>query len=474
MSSIAAAGCAGAASAAALTELVALGAADQYLTANPQITFWRFRYNKHTNYAMEAIEQPFQSQVAFGTETQVTLNRTGDLIYFMYVIIDLPGIKAADNTSSVCGIGSVSFPCASSCDPCGDGEPTSGCDSCCPSSSAQEDDFTLDDLDTCTGLTRPWAHYTNAIGQFLVKRACLVVGGQVIAVLYNDYLFMWEELAGKPGKRLTEMIGKRYTIAQLVADSQEDRRLYVPLPFWFTRTSGNALPLVSLQFHSVQVHVAFETLERSVLVSDCGSLVLKCSSCTPLTQNDLSARLLSTYVYLDIHERDRFATGSFEQLIDQVQNFVMTTSQSQVRMQLNFNHPLIELIWAVKRQCQINANNHFNYSGVYQRDPVAYVSLRLNNQQRFATREGRYFRLVEPFQFHTLIPENFIYCYSFALFPEEPQPSGSMNGSRIDNIELIIELQADLTGQTVTILVFGRNWNIMRYRDGLGGLAFAN
>ncbi len=456
--------CIGASAGGALTELIALGAADQYLTANPTITFFRFRYNKHTNYAMEAIEQPFNSQVAFGSDCQVTLNRTGDLIYFMYVVIDLPAIKAVDNTQGVCGIGSPQFPAPLNfCDPCDDGPAQSDCNNCCPSSSAQADDFrpdleTFDPYDICTGVQdRTWAHWTNAIGQFLVQRACLVIGGQVVSVLYADFLYMWEELAGKPGKRLTEMIGKRYTRAQLVEDSKQDRRLYVPLPFWFTKTSGNALPLVSLQFHGVQIHVMFANLLDCVQVSDPGVLVLKCNSCQPLNQNDLNARLLTTYVYLDIHERDRFATGSFEQLIDQVQYFNIVSNQPQVRMNLNFNHPIIELMWAVKRQCQMNTNNWFNYSGKWGRDPVKFVHLRLNNLPRFSAKEGRYFRLVEPYQYHTLIPESFTYCYSFALFPEEPQPSGSMNASRIDNVELILELQDELVddGQ-VQIVVFGR------------------
>jgi hypothetical protein len=482
--SSASATCAGASAGGTLTHLIALGAADQYLTAQPSITFFRFRYNKHTNYAMEAIEQPFNSQVAFGSDCQVTLNRTGDLIYFMYVVIDLPAIKAVVNTQGVCGLGSLQFPCASACDPAGDGEPVSGCASCCPtevSSSAQADDFnfdTFEQFDTCVGIATPWAHWTNAIGQFLVQRACLVIGGQVVSVLYSDFLYMWEELAGKPGKRLTEIIGKRYTRAQLVQDSQQDRRLYVPLPFWFTKTSGNALPLVSLQFHGVQVHVMFADLVDCIQVSSCDVSVIKCNSCQVLTNNDLAARLLTTYVYLDIHERDRFATGSFEQLIDQVQYFNIVSSQPQVRMNLNFNHPIIELIWAVKRQKQMAANNWFNYSGVYGLDPVKFVHLRLNNLPRFSAKEGRYFRLVEPYQYHTLIPDSFTYCFSFALFPEEPQPSGSMNASRIDNVELILELQDELQATTdrdgnprqpeqVQIVCFGRNWNVFRYREGL-------
>lgn len=459
--------CFGATAGGTLTELIAVGAADKYLTANASITFWRFRYNKHTNFAMESIEQPFSATVAFGTDVQVTLNRTGDLIYYQYVVLDIPGIKAVIPNPATCGISNAMFPCCAPCDPCQDGpEPQP---QCCvsPASSPQEEDdvFGLldDDIDTCTGLQRPYAHYTNAIGQFLVRRACLVIGGQVIDTVYNDYMFMWEELAGKVGARLTEMIGKRFTRAQLVADSLFDRRLWVPLPFSYTQTSGNALPLVSLQFHGVQISVCFETLQRSIIVSDCDALVLKTRDCSPITQQDLNARLDTTYVYLDIQERDRFAVGSFEQLITQVQCYNICVKTSQVRLQLNFNHPTIELIWAVRRQCQDQCNNHFNYSGVYGRDPVKFVSLRFNNLPRFTGKEGRYFRLVQPYQHHSLIPDAFIYVYSFAINPEDPQPSGSVNLSRIDNTELLLDLQDELCDQNVCIIVFGRNWNIFRW-----------
>lgn len=470
--------CSGAAGGGALTELIALGAADTYLTLNPSITFWRFRYHKHTNFSMEAIEQPFNAQVNFGSDVQVTVNRTADLIYHQYVVIDLPGICACQPTTSVCGLGSQNFPCADPCDPCADGPAPDPCANCPGNvvSSVQEDDddLLLDDVDTCTGLETPWAHYTNAIGQFLVKRACLVIGGQVISTLYNDFLYMWEELTGQPGKRLTEMIGKRHTRAQLVLDSKEDRRLYVPLPWWFTLASGNALPLISLQFHGVQVHVCFETLHRSIQVSQGGVLVIKSRDCQPITNADLDARLETLYVYLDVEERDRFATGSFEQLIMQVQQFTSCAKSCQVRIQLNFNHPVIELIWSVRRKCQEVANNHFNYSGKWGKDPINFVHLRLNNLPRFSGREGRYFRLVQPWQWHTDIPDSFTYCYSFALHPEEPQPSGSLNFSRLDNVELIFDLQDALSEEQVTVNVYATNWNVLRFREGLGGLAFAN
>lgn len=467
--------CAGAASQGSLVSLIALGAADAYLTKDPAITFWRFRYNKYTNFSTEGVEQPFMTQVAFGSDAQLTLNRVGDLVYKMYVLIDLPGITVCTAQQGLCGLGGTAFPCCHPCDPADDGPLIeAGCPASVASSVVVDGEEGDIDPVTCTGLEGDWAHYVNAIGQFLVKRACLIIGGQVVDTLYSDYLFMWEELTGPPGKRLEEMVGRRHTRAQLVADSRSDRRLYVPLPWWFTMTTGNALPLVTLQFHAVQISVCFEELVKCVQVSSCGVNVVKTRDCQALTRNDLSARLETLYVYLDAEERDKFAAGSFEQLVCQTQQFYMTAKSCNVRMQLNFNHPVIELIWAVRRRVNENCNNHFNYSGKWSKDPIKWVGLRLNNQPRFAVKEGRYFRLVQPYQWHTNIPTSYTYCYSFALHPEDAQPSGSTNFSRIDSVELIFDLQDALTDEEVTVMVFARNWNVFRYRDGLGGLAFSN
>jgi hypothetical protein len=188
------------------------------------------------------------------------------------------------------------------------------------------------------------------------------------------------------------------------------------------------------------------------------------------------------YVYLDRAERDRFAASSFEQLMNAVQRFTMPmTASPQAHIAINFNHPVIELIWAVRRRCQYEVNNYFNYAGVYNRDPIDQVQLILNGNDRFSRREGRYFRLVVPYQWHTDIPDNFIYCFSFATEPEKMQPTGSCNFSRIDNAEFVFSHQLYLvqppnggTAEQVENIIFARNWQIFKYRQGLGGIAFAN
>ena len=457
-------------------------------------------------YLLESIGQPFNTAVSFGSESQITLNRNGDLIYYMYVVIDLPGITACDSTQENCAglAGGSQFPaCGAPCEPCKvadkmvfdeyleDGYTAAGSVEQEAMMKRAKDRWIRDKYGGCTSLEAcadaedcpdalvpelngTWAHWSNAIGQLLIRAARIVIGGSTIDTLYSDFLFMWEELTGKSGRRLMEMIGKRHSRSSLICDSRQRRTLYVPLPFWFSMHSGQALSLASLQFHGVQVHIEWERLEKCIVVSSPAVVVKSCGSGCCLTNADLSACIESTYVYLDDGERNRFATNSFEVLITQTQAYQIQTCNSQVRMQLNFNHPVSELLWCVRRSCNEKCNSHFHYGGIDGRDPVVTAALYLNNQARFSGKPGSYFRLVQPYQHHTNIPDCFIYCFSFALHPEEPTPSGSCNMSRIDHVDLSLQLQDGLGKEQVTVMVFARNFNILRFREGLGGLAYAN
>lgn len=470
--------CFGASSQGTLTQLVSLGAMDKFLSQNPTITLWRFRYAKHTHFVFEPILQCIVGS-RFGAEVQVSLNRTGDLLHFAYLQITIPGIIGCPLLN-----GREEYPAPNPCDPCDDGEETLNCYN--PNGGGCGSPEPICNVAAiCSGTNEPYCHWINAIGQFIAERVSVVIGGQVIDTMYNDYLFMWEELAGQPGKRLTEMIGKRCTVKQLIEDSKVSRTLYVPLPFWFTYNTGNALALVSLQFHTVQIIVQLANLQRCIQTSapvevEGGLQVVQVKNCRnglPITDTDITVNFEGLYVYLDRAERDRFAASSFEQLMNAVQRFSMPmVANSQAHLAINFNHPVIELIWAVRRAKQAEKNNYFNYSGKWGRDPINHVQLILNGNDRFSRREGRYFRLVVPFQWHTLIPDNFIYCFSFATEPEKMQPTGSCNFSRIDNAEFVFAMQDELAAdsESVNTLVFARNWQVFKYRQGLGGIAFAN
>jgi len=514
-----------------VTQMIALGAMDAYIVKGASVTFFRFRYARHTNFAFESVAQTFQSMPQFGSTSQILLQRAGDLIYYMYVVIDLPGIRACrpgtqsnpdsfDDTE--CGVvpqftqfpayynapdpqTGASIPTCYAPEQADDNYFTSagGCFvDLADNPSLQQEAYNLgladwrlrnygaaynpaidEQTDICSvpaGCFQPdieapvWCHWSNAIGQLLVKRARLVVGGHETDTLYSDFLYMWEELSGKAGKRLREMIGKRRSRKQLIRDARQAQRLYVPLPFWFTQTSGNALPLCTLQFHGVQVTIQWESLDNVIVKSSTDIQVNKVEGGGSINSSDLQAWLDTTYVYLDIEERNRFAMANFDQLITQVQHTSAIANSDQVDISVRFNHPIIELIWAVRRKSNERLNNHFNYTGIKGLDPVVDVELRLNNMTRLAGKEGRYYRLVQPYQHHSSIPKSHIYCYSFALYPEEPQPSGACNMSRIDNVDMNFHLQEGLGSEGATIILFGRNWNIMRFTEGLGGTLFNN
>ena len=109
-------------------------------------------------------------------------------------------------------------------------------------------------------------------------------------------------------------------------------------------------------------------------------------------------------------------------------------------------------------------------------NPVVTAKLQLNGQDRFSEREGSYFDVVQPFQHHTRAPDAGINVYSFALRPEEHQPSGSCNFSRIDNAVLQLVLSAGAVSgvNTAKVRVYAVNYNVLRIMSGMGGLAYSN
>ncbi len=521
----------------AISQLVAQGHMNKYLNTNPNITFFRYQHMKHTNFAIENQRLEFEggaNHIGQGTVSSVRLHRSGDLVFSLYALIDLPGIA---NVSTELFGGSYQEIVMDN-DEQGRYQALGG------NAVSQGDDSFGSNQNNCA------PYWTNAVGQYLCKEASVFIGSQPIDTLYNDYLFMYEELVGKPGRRLLEMIGKQTTRPMACHRSRFFRRLYVPLPFFFTKTSGNALPLVSLQFHDVRVRIAWNGVKTAICngagsgmtqtsfqrtisttagsltlnyqtvlrpgqtsISDASTSTLKLwgtgagmisSPGEAISDSAVKARIEAQYIYLDVMERAKFAEGSFEMLMDEVQQLPIRSGikDATVDLDVNFNHAVIELLWATRQALNEQNCDYFNYAGVQEPftgatcDAVREVDLRLNNQCRFEPTEGRYFRLVQPYQHHTNIPQTFVYSYSFALHPEDAQPSGSCNFSRIDNAKLRLSLDdqlfADRTaiggqnlsntgenkqvsnGNSVSIIVFARNWNILRVTLGLAGKAYAN
>ena len=410
-----------------LLQLVAYGAQDVYLTGNPQITFFKVAYRRHTNFALEAIEQTFNGNPTYGNRVTCQISRNGDLINRMYLQVKVP----------------VSGTVA----------------------------------------------YVNYYGLRLLNYVEIEIGGQKIDKHYSHWLYVWNELSLPKSKRhgYNEMVGG------LGGASISGSTLYIPLEFWFCRNIGLALPLIALQYHEVKININFETAAK----------------CGAGSADTFSSSLWVDYIYLDTDERRRFAQLSHEYLIEQLQfTGQEAIAASAVKTKLNFNHPCKELVWFIANDTSVN--NWFNYTtkstavdailtkhkalneelaqsdinyvavaGSLPSNPVKNAKLVLNGNDRFYQRPGRYFNLIQPYQHHENIPSNAgINVYSFSLKPEEHQPSGTLNMSRIDTAVLNIDFEASITGAynptDYTLFVYAVNYNVLRILSGMGGLAYSN
>ena len=360
-------------------------------------------------------------------------------------------------------------------------------------------------------------------------RYTLEVGGQTIDRFDNMYRRMFNALTEK----------NPTNDGQILSQKLEDAGTF-NLPFWFCRNPGLALPLIALQYHEVKL-----ILE----LNDASNLqIQRYKTVKQVTDIELWV----DYVYLDTDERRRFAQVSHEYLIEQVQvnkfSFTNSGNNANENLELNFNHPVKELCWVYTDDNNIPTWHNFMVNDTsVPSGTTTSVQLTLNGQDRFAKRVARYFKELQVYDYHSgygslvtgdfdvdmsidgnqfvsgsvgtmtaassavnaLFSENVVltrpvYVYSFALKPEEHQPSGTCNFSRIDSANLVLEglgtvqtfgasNKAVATGngyvtgagtkgvQSLFIPpdvkrcnVYAVNYNVLRIMSGMGGLAYSN
>jgi len=425
-----------------LMQLVAYGAQDIYLTGNPQITFFKVVYRRHTNFSMEAIQQTWNGTVATGGRLSATISRNGDLVNKMYVTFS-PKVMCA-------------------------GSSTHGC--------------------------------VPYLGHSLLQNVEIEIGGQKIDKHYGHWMTVWHELTSpntggtfplvSDGKFSTAIpTGGAGGVELQVPPTAAQREAYyckttsagsavpletyasIPLQFWFCRNPGLALPLIALQYHEVKVIVQLGTAAQM----GSGSTV------------DPNTTLWCDYIYLDTDERRRFAQVSHEYLIEQVQ--YQNTSFAG-NMDLNFNHPVKELIWACAKADSTSVNGGSSCvtrlkdaSGdfIYQEESACKINIKLNGHDRFSGRHTGYFTRTQVAAHHTghggIQKTDAIQVYSFALKPEEHQPSGTCNFSRIDNAQLVyssVPTNTDAGDAAASMHIYAVNYNVLRIMSGMGGLAYSN
>ena len=292
------------------------------------------------------------------------------------------------------------------------------------------------------------------LGHNLIEEVSIEIGGQTIDKHYGTWLNIWNDLTQTSEKEdgYKKMVGNTTAMTDTSGSGDltaaPEYTMYVPLQFWFCRNPGLALPLIALQYHEVKFNITFAAFNQNLYVAAAG---------TP-TAPSIEASLYVDYIYLDTDERRQFAQVQHEYLIEQLQfTGAETVSSGAYKSKLALNHPCKELIWVVQDSLDTAAPTTYK--------TVNSAKLQLNGQDRFSERDGAYFNLVQPYQHHTCIPSEGVYVYSFALNPEQHQPSGTVNMSRIDNATLQLNLEAG------SLKVFAVNYNVLRIMAGMGGLA---
>ena len=434
-----------------LMQLVAYGAQDIYLTGNPQITFWKVVYRRCTNFAIESVEQTFMGNATPGSRATATISRNGDLVSNCILEVDITarsGLMANNN---------------------------------------------------------PQQTKLEQGGMYnLIESVEVEIGGQKIDKHYGAWMEIWCELScphcgpknddsaqvqsgkgkivGHGSTALTDTYTANSGNAGADVKKSKSHTFYVPLAFWFNRNPGLALPLIALQYHEVKFNFQFSSVANifsgaSTTVFDSKAGDNDADPATGAAAGTVnSIKMFVDYIYLDTEERRRFAQQSHEYLIDQLQytGAVSRTSGAGASqsLRLDFNHPCKELVW-VERNLTANVGL-CNFEADMGKQGGSAL-LQLNGHDRFAKRPMNYFTRVQPLQHHTNVPfGDRIGVYSFGLRPEDHQPSGTCNFSRIDNATLQLTLNDAEHGDGSEFQVYATNYNVLRIMSGMGGLAYSN
>ena len=483
-----------------LMQLSSYGAENLYLTGNPQVTYFKTAYQRHTNFAYEWISEDFDPKLSFNTQKTtimtVPIKRNGDLVRDVALVVDLPNIY-----------------------------------------SSQDENF----------------KWINNVGHIFIRSAEFIIGGQSISKLYGQWMSIWYELItpfslqqgfNQLTGNIQEMTNPAVyygAIRETGTPSIQKRRLRIPLPFWFTEQPGLAVPLIAIQYTEVSIKFEFRELNDLFTIgipsvspeelfnnpsNACNSNHLELRAnfeeqgynpsnifwkfvsglLTPGIWNE-NAYLDIKYVYLDIDERKVFASAVSEYLITQVERLEFRGLQGNVQRDIEFFHPVKEMIWVYQRDDVDERNQWTNYTTLT--DDKDYnkfleiVNLRknlidlglepdtlndvhlpsgltidefiqelnytdinklsltradafdnyfnimyggefiFNGHTRQIYKTAVYYNAEEPFDTHTKTPnqQRQIYQFSFAESPETIQPSGSANFSMFKDAEFRMVLK---------------------------------
>jgi hypothetical protein len=433
-----------------LIQLVAYGAQNVFLNGNPTISFFKKVYKTHTNFSTESMKVIFnKNYLNYGQSTHLIckIARNADLIQEIYFSFTIPDVKKIKGT---------------------DGEVFK---------------------------------FVKHLGEVMIDNYKIYIGGTLIDTQYGEWLHIWNELSVESSKKYgyDKLVGNipelympdNYNRLKNGDIQVHKRRLYVPLKFWFNKNPGLALPLIALQYHEIEVHLEIRPYKELFTINDNAPGRSDWQKYFDSDKLNIDPYLEVNYVFLDSTERNFFAVNSQDYLIEQVVRIKFDRVKDFDMNTLSLQNPVKEIIWVFSRDDNYRKNKWFEYTDYAYNETITCNNVTCTNQiekeilksatfmfngiERFEEKDSSYFNLVQPYQHHTVVPSPGIYVYSFSLFPEQFQPSGTCNMSRINKIEIktsVIPPPSDAT-YNYSMDVYIVNYNFLRVTGGLGGLAYS-
>jgi hypothetical protein len=317
------------------------------------------------------------------------------------------------------------------------------------------------------------AHFTEDVGRAIIEKVTLESGNVVYDTLWPELMHAWEELSVPSDRHLGRVTGKAVDESTLETFAQNDQLLYVPLPFFMQNDLTQCMPMIAMHLTDLQVTVTLKP-KADVIASTYAGTVLS----TDAVLNAMS--LVGEFIYLDDPERELFASSAMSYIVTQNQRTThsVATTDKKASIPIHFNHPTKEFIIMGRTDANTTDKKWFNFEGQeegkFDGELFDTMAITLNNNNRVSPRDPLYFRVIQPSEHHTRVPAKHIYVYSFAIKPEQPQSTGTLNLSRIENTRIELTFKNETKASALEVLVFARSVNVIRFARGVASLKWSS
>jgi len=427
-----------------LVQLLAWGTQNIKLNGNPSITFFKKVRKAHSNFSMESIRINLNRTDVNLYNTTVfrgKIGRHGDLVQQIYFVFELPDISVND----------LGF------------------------------------------------RWIRDIGEAAIDTTYVTVGGTLVDRQYGEFMHITNMLQMGQDKKAVydKLIGNvnelRSPDLDYVYPTQDpaiaSRKVYVPLNFWFNKESSSSLPLVCLQYSDTEIVIEMRPFTQLYQVNGFAPNPLnEYEQLSSLVYNgltqwlksptvlDIKAYLEVNYYFVDTMEREQIVYNPHEYLIEQTTRIERFTLSTNTVFEMILQNPVKEFIWVLKRT-NINLTNEWfdflDYSGKHIMKSAKFI---FNGMDRIDEKDAFYFNYIQPLQHHMTNMKDGVYVYSFSIDPDDrSQPSGSCNMSRIQRIQMMLNIIEPLTSiYDFNLTVYAVSYNFLKISSGLAGVVFSS